>query len=397
MVDTPKSVPRRIANGRGNMNAIPRICVLFLAAVLLLDSPAAMAQGGGVYTVSGVVVDETASSASAAREKAISAAHAAAFERLIQRLVPPGQRGFVPKLSSGEVAPFVLSFGIDDEKTSDVRYIGRMTFRFHQAAVRRFLQGRGIGFAETRSKPVLLLAVFDDGSGPRLWQEPNPWFDAWKATPPTDGLVPLRLPAGDLADVRDISAGQALNGETAAIGAIAGRYGAGTVIVSEARLGVGSVGQRAINITSRYFGGASDGQTQIRSVEMQPDETLEAAVHRAALDIQRQIEEGWQRGNQLDFERLNELVAVVRLADLREWVEIRRQLRSTAFLKGLQLIAANRREVAVRLSYYGPAAQLRVALAQRDLVLEQAAGSWLLKSSRAAARIGDSPDRRTDP
>ena len=373
------------------MNAIARICALFFAALLAAAAPAvpqAGAQEVDVYTVSDVIVDETATSASTAREQALAAAHLAAFRRLVQRLVPPDQRRLVPNLPLGEIAPMVLSFGIDTEKTSSVRYIGVLTFRFKRAEVRRFLQVRGIGFAETRSKPVLLLPVFHDGARKRLWDEPNPWFEAWKATPPTDGLVPLQLPAGDLADVQDITAEQAATGETAEIRAITERYGAGAVIVSEASLGTGSLGQRAINVSVQIFGGPSDGQTRVRSVEIQPDEPLESAFLRAALDIQMQIEEGWQRGNQLDFGRLNQLVAVLTLADLREWVEIRERLQSIAFLKRLQLVAATRRQVAIRLSYYGSVEQLRVALAQRDISLAEGSDAWVLSASRPATRTG---------
>lgn len=378
------------------MNALTRICALFLALAcfgLEAERSGARAQGQDVYTVSGIVVDETAGSATAAREKALASAHSMAFDRLIQRIVPVEQRRAVPRLSAGDIAPLILSFGIDDEKTSSVRYIGRLTFRFRQAEVRRFLQARGVGFAETKSKPVLLLPVFTGVEGSKLWEDRNVWFDAWKATPPSDGLVPLILPAGDLADVQDISAAQAVSGDTAAINAIASRYGVGAVIVSEASLGAGSVGQQALNITSRYIGGPFDGQTQVRSVEVGPQETLEATVNRAARDIQSRVEEGWQRGNQLDFGRLNELVAVIKLADLREWVEIRARLGSIAFLSELQLVAATREQVAVRLSYYGGAEQLRIALAQRDLHLEKQADAWSLRQSGSGSRTGNAADK----
>ncbi|MEK9644745.1 MAG: DUF2066 domain-containing protein, partial [Alphaproteobacteria bacterium] len=219
---------------------------------------------------------------------------------------------------------------------------------------------------------------------------PNPWFDAWKDTPPADGLVPLQLPAGDLADVQDITAEQASAGETGPVTTIGRRYGAGAVIVSEANLGVGAAGQPAINVSSRIFGGPSDGQTRVRSVDIQAEESEQAAFLRAALDIQSQIEEAWQRGNQLDFAQLNDLVAVMAFADLREWVEVRRRLRTIAYLNDVQLVAATRRQVAIRLSYFGSVDQLRVALAQRDLSLAAGSDSWTLAPAPAAGVI-DTP------
>ncbi len=339
-----------------------------------------------MYTVVNVTVDETAESATAARQQAHEAAHRQAFDRLIRRLVPPGERDRIPQLQAAEIAALVLSFGIDDEKTSSVRYIGRLSFQFDRAGMRRFLQSVNTGFAETRSKPVLLLPVFRTQDRRRLWDPPNPWFDAWKETPPADGLVPLQLPAGDLADVQDITAEQASGGETGPVTIIGRRYGAGAVIVSEANLGLGAAGQAAINVASRIFGGPSDGQTRVRSVDIRPGESEQAAFLRAALDIQSQIEEAWQRGNQLDFAQLNDLVAVMSLADLREWVEVRARLRTVAYLNDVQLVAATRRQVAIRLSYFGSIDQLRVALAQRDLTLASGAESWTLAATGGEGR-----------
>ena len=67
-----------------------------------------------------------------------------------------------------------------------------------------------------------------------LWDVPNVWFEAWNAVPLDNRLVPIILPVGNLADIRDISAERAVIGSKGQIDAIRERYGAATVIVAEA-------------------------------------------------------------------------------------------------------------------------------------------------------------------
>lgn len=343
------------------------------------------AQTDGVYTVGAVKVDKTAETAASAREQAIAAGHVLAFRRLLARLVPERQRAGLPALAQSGIVPLVVSFEIESEKRSSVRYLGSLKFRFRRADVRQYLQNSGVGFAETRSKSVLLLPIYDSAGAKLLWDDPNPWLLAWNAVPPSDGLVPIRLPAGDLADIRDISAEQAVAGNADQLALIAERYGASAVLVAEASVtAAAGAGARSLTVATRYFGGTSDGRTAVRSFAYANDETDEAAIGRAAQQVALQVEEDWKQENLIRFDNQNSLVARIELTDLRQWVEVRRKLQGIAFIQHWQLVAMSRRNASVRLTYYGDAEQLRVALAQRDLNLEQGAVDWLLRDSRQA-------------
>jgi hypothetical protein len=372
------------------LNAVHRICVrisalvLFGAPIAVAITPAAVhAQSENVYTVADVAVDQTAETASAAREQAIATGHRLAFARLVARIVPAEKRAQLPALAQRDIVPLVLSFEIEEEKRSSVRYLGKLKFRFRRMDVRRFLQTSGVNFAETRSKSVLLLPVYAFAGAKLLWDDPNPWLAAWNAVPPSDGLVPVRLPVGDLADVRDISAEQASAGAEEQLTLIAERYGASAVLVAEASVSVDAgTGARSVNVSTRYFGGTSADRTAVRSFSYSEGDTDEAVIGRAAQEVAVQIEEDWKQENLIRFDNLNSLVADISLSELRQWVEMRERLRKIAFLQRWQLVAVSRRNASVQLTYYGDAEQLRIALAQRDLVLEQGAVNWTLRELR---------------
>ena len=199
----------------------------------------AFARDASVFLVRDVAVDASAENATHARDIALAEGHAVAFRRLIERIVPEAAVGTVPPLEAGGIAPLVQSFEVDGEKTSRVRYLARLTFQFDRAAVRRFLHSRGVRFAVTRAKPRLVLPVLRMAGVYLLWDRPNPWREAWAGLSEADGLVPLAIPSGDLRDLRDISARQAVSGDSARLRAIAERYGAGSVAVMVATPGRG--------------------------------------------------------------------------------------------------------------------------------------------------------------
>ena len=365
----------------------------FLAAAVIFLGIAGTAGSTEVYTVSGIKVDETAETAAAARDRAVAAGHRLAFERLTARLVPRAGRERLPPLDAPQIPPMVSSFGIDEEKTSDVRYLGRLTFRFREADVRRHFRSKGVSFAETRSKPVLVLPLYEDAGALLLWDNPNPWFEAWRTLLPVDGLLPLLLPAGDLADIRDLSPEQAARGEADRLKALADRYGAAAVVAMRASARIRS-GSRSLTVAIRFFGGERHGKTETLEFAYDERKGLDEVIGRAARDAADRLEDDWKTANLLRFDDRQELVAAVPLAGLRDWVSIRSRLRSAEPLSEARLVSISRREATVRMSYFGASDQLRLALAQRDLLLEEEAGNWTLRRIPPDFRISHEESTR---
>lgn len=375
--------PRTIADRRAALNPPAAALAAGAALAALAAGPAAGAPAAAapaaaadVYTVSGVEVDRTAATAAEAREVAIAAAHRSAFGRLVRRLVPSAHRPRVPELGAERIAPLVLSFAIDTEKASSVRYLAAMTFRFARGRVRALLRSSGADFAETPSKPVLVLPVYSAAGALSLWERPNPWLDAWRALPTGDGLVPVVLPDGGLADIRDLGARQALAGDRERVAAVAGRYGAASAVVAAARFRTDlGTGRRALEVSLRPF----DGGPLV--LEHGGDRAAAlAAGAGAALDA---LGDAWKRRNLLDAGTQGRIVAYMALAGLDEWVGVRGVLRSVGRLRSARLVAVSRRAAAVRLDFYGTVGQLRLALAQRDLELELRGGVWSLRRAPA--------------
>jgi len=353
----------------------------FMAAIALaiLLGPGQATADDTVFRVADVSVDATANNANAARALALAEGHSLAFRRLIARIVQTGDDANVPRLSDAEVAPMVRSFEVDNEKTSSVRYLARLTFQFDRGPVRRFLRAIGTPFAETRGRQTLILPVLRTAGAYLLWDEPNLWREAWANLPETGALVPLITPLGDLQDVQDISAAQAAGGNSNRLEAIAKRYDAPELVVAIAALSRGDNGRSVVQVALNHYGEGADDQTIIQNYQSSATETVVQLIQSAAFRTAERIQDAWKARHMLRFDEENQLEAVVPLAGLAQWAQISRALREIPSIEQSQVLSLSRREARIRLRYYGDHTRLASALVRKDLRLSQEDESWVLR------------------
>lgn len=391
----PSTAPRGVIFGRSAYLRV--VAVLGMVAAAWAAEPVrAQAPRGdtAAFTVRDVQVDRTAVSAAAAREAALLDGQRAAFRRLLERLVTRSAYGRLPRLSDSQISDLVQNYEVQSERTSAVRYIAMLTYRFRPDDVRTLLRTAHLPFAETYAKPYLVLPVLRAQGVTLLWDTPNPWRDAWGRLPPFDGLAPLVLPKGDLADTSEINADQAHNGDDQRLSAIARRYGVAGVYVADAELDNPEPGRAALQVALVAYGGGGE-QTLVDSYTANPGEELDAFLQRAAQAIADGIEERWKNGQLLQFDREAHMTVLVNYDDISQWVAIRRRLSDLAVIRRTDLVSLTRSQAVLDLVYIGDDNQLRLALAQRDLELVPASPAGL--GAGPAPPGGGGPDSAVAP
>lgn len=331
----------------------------------------AQVQGADIFTVRDVPVDETAATAADARQAALTVGQRRAFRRLMERLVPEDQQDRVPAVESSALQYYVQDFSVNNERTSTVRYLADLTFRFNGNEVRSFLRNAGVGFAETRSKPVVVLPVFSaPGTDATLWLADNPWRDVWALKPGDDGLVPLIVPIGDLDDLAAIDAPRALNGDRESLKAIAERYGADDVLVTAASLaGDPQDGSAVLQVvTRRYHEGAASVTLRDKLVQV-TGEPYDGFLKRAADRIDDAVQEAWKQQYMLQFGNQRSILVYVPLTGLDDWLTVRKRLDGVAAIQQTGLTTLSRKEAQLEITFVGDEQRLSRALAQRDLFL----------------------------
>lgn len=358
----------------------------FLAGffVLLIGGIAGPARAqplADIFAVQRIPVDVTAATAGEARAQALIDGQRRAFRLLLERLTLKGDAPRLPALSEGDLELYVRDFGVADEKTSAVRYIATMNVRFRPQPVRDLLGELGIQFAETPSKPVVILPVYEVGGSVLLWDDPNPWALAWNARAQTYGLVPMVMPLGDLGDIAAIGPAQAVDGDSQGLSALARRYGASDTVVAQAVLGIDVATSRStLEVFVTRFGTDLVEQTVARSYAAEEGESGQTLLNRAAMDIAALVEDTWKLDNLLNFGEQSVLAVTVPLRGLHDWLTIKARLIEVAVVRRTDLILLSRGEARVNVQFIGDVDQLALALEQADLALreEPDGGGWFL-------------------
>src|SRR5260221_3487060 len=199
---------RTVMGSRGVIRTARSPAAAWLLAALLLVAPTS-ARAADPFTVTGVTVDATAATPTAARDAAVADGQRKAFRQLLERLTAPADYARLPRLADRDIVPLVTGFEVQEERASTVRYLATLTYSFRASAIRALLKGAGVAFAQTASRSVLLVPLLKPATGaPLLWEDPNPWRRAWLDHPPTTGLVPVVVPTGEVEDVTSRVAAQ---------------------------------------------------------------------------------------------------------------------------------------------------------------------------------------------
>ncbi|NIZ03742.1 DUF2066 domain-containing protein [Thalassospira lucentensis] len=347
-----------------------------VCAILAFSGTPTMAQD--IFTVSGVHVDERAETAAAAREQALLVGQRQAFEEVVARLTLPEDRQSLAMPGAAELANMVRDFGVSNEKTSSVRYIADMTVRFKDNAVRNYLRFRDVSFAELQSKPVVILPIYRTQSYMNLWDDPNPWRDVWSRNVASSGLVPVKMPIGDLSDIGTISAEQAESGAMERLAELAKRYGANTAVVATAEVS-GPKGGETVNVSvTRYDPSGSPQVFGVRE-KTQSGQSLSQTLVRAAKSVQTKLSEGWKRANLINFSTGGTLMVFVPITGLSDWADIEEKVTSLPVVRNARVVAMSRREVQLSLEFVGSNSQLKTALNQKNLNLTQMGQLWFIQ------------------
>lgn len=323
------------------------------------------------FVIRNISVDESAASTAAARAQALENGQLMAAQQLVERLTRPLDRSALAPLDAETVRPLVASFQIDDEKTSSVRYLANMTVSFKPEAVRSYFRSLGVPFADVGSRPVLIVPVLEQGAGYILWEDPNPWREAWQDHPADDGLVPVVSPVGDLADITGLTAEQAVDADFAALGDAAARYGAGSTMVAIAALDQATPGGESIDITATRMG-RSDTQPLLISLQNQAGEPLDKFLAHAVSNVIDALNSEWKSENIFTPGQAGRLRAAVLISDLGSWIDIQRRLAGAPNVSAVHILALTASSAEIEIDYRGDQVRLERALLRADLVLEPA-------------------------
>jgi Uncharacterized protein conserved in bacteria (DUF2066) len=372
--------------------------LLLLLGVMLRTGPALAEDQAPDFSAT-VKVDATAESAAAARDLARIDGQRRALALVIDRLSDSPDSGKLQKLDDKAITDMVESFEVANERMSAVRYLADYTFHFRPSKVRRLVHIADNSSAEAKNKPavadsggkpavgdsggkpIVVLPVYQDGARIVLWDDPNPWREAWaQRSSESSASGHLTIPLGDAGDLAAIDADRAQSGTLEALAAIAQRYGGGDTIVALAttrREGDRLVG---LDLSMKQYQSGHLADSQGTTLDVNSGEAEGDFLKRAADAVAAEIGSTKSHGDQQAS-----LAATVPISSLADWVQVRDRLASVPAVRKVDLLSLSRQEAKIQVRYVGSPDQLKSSLAEVDLDLGGGDPVWRLQRSGTAS------------
>jgi hypothetical protein len=330
-----------------------------------------------------VAVDATADTVAKARELARTDGQRRALAAIAERLAGGATPAKPPPLDDKAITDLVLSFEVVNERMSAVRYAADYTFYFRPEETRRVLQKAGVVAAEEPSKPVILIPVYQTAGQSRLWEDPNPWRQAWEEQPSPGsgggaGARHLVMPLGDAGDIAAIDAEKARAGDAEALAAIARRNGGEDAIVVIVAMRGPPDRPAGLDATVRRYRAGRPVDSHAEAIVANPGESESDLLRRAVAAIVSDIASGWKDEPAAHYDQEGSLTAVLPITGLDDWVRARERLSAVPAIRKIALVTLSRQEATIEIGYVGRIDQLTASLAEINLDLVRGDPLWRL-------------------
>ena len=290
-----------------------------------------------MFSAGGIKVDVTAENAAKAREQALQDGQKRALMVVMERITPDYVVDQLAELIPDDIINMVQDMSVSNEKSSPVRYMATLEVRFNADSVRDLLRQNGLPYVRTSGKQLLILPVYkrSPAASPVLWDEDNPWLRAWSNRSVESYMIPLTVPAGDLADNSLLNAEQVVQGDLNAAENLAKRYEAeGILVVKMTRNGA------SFTVDAMAMDEATASEIRNFSFTLPLKKNTATTYANAVKKVVAHLENVWKRDQMVQFNEVTPLVAMVPVSTVKQWTVIQKRLDRIPLISSYNLQAA---------------------------------------------------------
>ena len=319
-----------------------------------------------LYLVPDVAVSADLASVTISREAAFANGQVEAFWRLMNKLAATEDIQRLPMFSQNDIAGLVQDVSVQEEKTTDTKYMGSVSVRFKPKAVQDLLTSYQIPFLMKEPPHYLVIPILLQNGETLVFEEDNPLRPVLAQTFKETKLYDTSFPIGDINELTAVQT-YLTTGDATALYPLLKTYGA-------ARLLLVTVAQRGALVQVQSLVLPSTDKTDGQSVEQQhilPDGYLDNALPRLTKELVAEMTRGWRAVYTNHFEKPNSFYAIVRIDNLSEWRIIRDELKKATGVEAVYVRAYRGDSLLIELTYKGTSEQMAAHIADKTILWPQ--------------------------
>ena len=115
--------------------------------------------------------------------------------------------------------------------------------------------------------------------------------------------------------------------------------------------------------------------------ENNKESSLSEILFDTAKNLRIELEESWKLANILNFNDQRQLLAEIKIKDLDSLIFLKKELEMVSLVQKTEIVSLSIQEALVRIKFFGSSKQLKLALAQKDILLNQGSVYWNLQKA----------------
>lgn len=356
------------------------LCILLLAGAFCV--PPAPLWAGESLVNSEVEVDVTGKDAADAREQAMTKAQLDGLSDLISKLAPPEQvQAILTSLDSKKIAAMVRGTEVLDEKISSNRYRAHLVITFDGDAISGLIGNNGAGAAPAQAAvgSFLIIPGYEEDNVTMLWEDGNPWRNAWKSTGLEVASGDIVVPFGDVSDTAVIDSRTLTSANFSTLLPLTVRYGVSDIVILQAKYT--HTPDLQLEVVKRRIN-RTQNEVNLLTYRADPQENKEALLARAARDIANQLEhkktEEMETTKAVQGGDRNTLMVLASITTLNSWTGLRAKLSTLPMIDRLEILAIAPQQVDMIVHYRGTPESLANAITAQNIRLVQNSNYWVV-------------------
>ena len=314
-----------------------------------------LAQAADPFTVAGVPVDATGSSAIEAQTLAIQDGQLRAAQLVIERLTLESERlsKALAPIDIETAAKMIRGLEIANEKRSSNRYLGDITVAFNPSAVQGYLQQGGLTMVSSQSRERLVLPLVNG----QLDVE-GPWFSSWAQGGYNHALTPIKSLSAEQASALTYLAPQIAQADEQTLKQIGAQFGVQQILVANQVVGFAGTDTNAVDVS------LDTGQRQSFAVAW--NDPASANPNQA---IVSRLEDYWKSAAANVAQNAVTMAVSVLYRDHSEWMRLKDAIDGAAQIQGARLDALSKDGALMTVTYGGDLARLSNELSFKGVEL----------------------------
>ena len=257
------------------------------------------------------------------RKKALNSAYKIAFLRYLNWITLEQKEEIVKISDSIIVKDFVSGYSIDSEKFKKNKYSALISVNFEKKKIIDFLEDKAIKYSFRAGPKTLILPLMNFNNRLILWDDPNPWFEAWLSRPLDPNLNKFLLPAGEVDDLIILSAKDAKNLQYYKLKNISIKYDAKKILVLI--VNVNKI-QNDYTLDLKVFNGLEQKEVSLEEFIFLPSNNLNKDLLKLANQFSIYYDDLWVKEN-IDKNNLkSRWVVEIRYTKFNQWIKVKNRL-----------------------------------------------------------------------